>query len=539
MPSSPSKGAAVAPSGAVAEGKKISDYGADSGDAGVGDSAVIGSVGMDEIAIDVRKALGGSAAVDEQDSAEKKKKWRSFASAKTLNEEKEQIQVVASCCAATCIVILLILVVSGIVLSAYDGYKDEPTTKIVGHLILGISGAILLFSCCIACIAGCAGAVSLENSGASASSFAPEKSTYEFRKMNDIYENEIASHEKIIQKTSPRFPKPVERFLTQAQKRMHQNKKAQLKDADAFITSKAQEILSENASITARELISRLRPKIYVIKFDGDMHASAVEELREQISLLLSVATTHDECVLVLKSPGGAVSGYGLAASQLMRIKKAKIKLTVCIDEVAASGGYMMACTGDEIIAAPFAYVGSIGVVAYVPNVSKTLEKVGVNCVQATAGKFKRTVDIVGPVTEEGVKKLNEELELIHRGFIALVKSNRPSIKDIDAVTTGEAWLALDGIKLGLVDRLLTSDEYIGSKHSLDIFHIRKLQRKGVLAAWLLGDGASMLSPSSMLLVLKRKLAAIDIASSLQALFNFRWRWSPAAAARDQKLHNI
>jgi serine protease SohB len=202
------------------------------------------------------------------------------------------------------------------------------------------------------------------------------------------------------------------------------------------------------------------RPNVFVLEFNGDLFATAVRNLREEITAIAAVAGKEDEVVVRLESAGGAVPHYGLAAAQLMRLRERSISVTVCIDRVAASGGYMMACVADRIVAAPFAIIGSIGVVAQVPNFHRLLEKHDVDFQEMTAGEFKRTVSVFGEITERGRKKFQEELEDTHLLFKEFVRAHRPKL-DLDQVATGEHWLARRGIELGLVDQLRTSDEYL------------------------------------------------------------------------------
>src|SRR5712671_3297696 len=201
------------------------------------------------------------------------------------------------------------------------------------------------------------------------------------------------------------------------------------------------------------------KPSVFVLEFKGDLFATAVRNLREEVTAITAVAGKGDEVVIRLES-AGEVPHYGLAAAQLMRLREKAIKLTVCIDRIAASGGYMMACVADRIVAAPFAIIGSIGVVAQVPNLHRLLEKHDVDFLEMTAGEFKRTVSIFGEITERGRKKFQEELEDTHALFKEFVKVHRPKL-DVERVATGEHWLARRGLELGLVDELRTSDEYL------------------------------------------------------------------------------
>lgn len=201
-------------------------------------------------------------------------------------------------------------------------------------------------------------------------------------------------------------------------------------------------------------------PKRFVLNFNGDIGATQVNQLRDEITVILSAATTNDEVVVRLESPGGAVSGYGLAASQLQRLRDKNIPLTVCIDKVAASGGYLMACVANTIIAAPFAIIGSIGVVAQLPNFHRFLKKHNIDIELLTAGEYKRTLTILGENTNKDRKKFQEDLEAIQASFRDHVLTHRTEI-NIDEVATGEHWLAKDAMQLGLIDQLKTSDDYL------------------------------------------------------------------------------
>lgn len=204
---------------------------------------------------------------------------------------------------------------------------------------------------------------------------------------------------------------------------------------------------------------------LFVIGFYGDVKASSLSILTRKIDAVLDVATPQDEVILKLYSPGGLVNSYGLAASQLARIRDRGIRLTVCVDEVAASGGYLMACVASRIIAAPFAYIGSIGVVASIPNFHRLLEKYDVDYEQVTAGKYKRTVTMFGKNTDEDRQKLRQDLELIHMRFKQVVTRYRPQLQlKIDDIATGEHWLAEDAKERGLVDEIASSNSYIAKR---------------------------------------------------------------------------
>lgn len=217
--------------------------------------------------------------------------------------------------------------------------------------------------------------------------------------------------------------------------------------------------------------------KIYVLDFKGDVQASAVDTIREEITLILATAKAgHDRVVVRLESPGGMVHGYGLAAAQLVRLRDAGFNVTICVDKVAASGGYMMACIANEIISAPFAVVGSIGVVAQVPNFNRLLKQHNVDFELYTAGEYKRTVTMFGENTPEGKAKFEEELQQTHSLFKHFVEKYRPQL-DVAKVATGEHWYGEDARELNLVDKLQTSDEYLLSllpKHDVYMINTRK-----------------------------------------------------------------
>jgi serine protease SohB len=213
--------------------------------------------------------------------------------------------------------------------------------------------------------------------------------------------------------------------------------------------------------------------RIYVLDFHGDIAASAAACLREEVSALLPIAAPDkDEVVVRLESSGGLVHAYGLAASELARVRAKGVRLVVCVDKVAASGGYMMACVADEIVAAPFAMIGSIGVVASVPNLNRLLERHGIDYEEMTAGEFKRTISFLGKISPEGRQKFKEQIEDTHVLFKEFVAEHRPGL-DIARVSTGEYWFAKRALELKLVDRLSTSDDYLLSQvETADIYQV-------------------------------------------------------------------
>ena len=253
-----------------------------------------------------------------------------------------------------------------------------------------------------------------------------------------------------------------------AKQREKQEKKERKKEAKA----------KARAAKHGEDAADEDKPRLFVLNFDGDLRASAVRNLREEISVLLGQLRDGDEVLLRLESPGGLVHGYGLAASQLDRIRGAGGRLIVSVDKVAASGGYMMACVGERIIAAPFAVIGSIGVLAQLPNFHRLLKKHDIDFEMFTAGEYKRTVTIFGENTDKGREKFREEIEDTHALFKNFVGERRPSV-DIEQVATGEVWFGQRALDVNLVDELLTSDDYIqGRLESHGVYELRYVHRR-------------------------------------------------------------
>jgi serine protease SohB len=251
------------------------------------------------------------------------------------------------------------------------------------------------------------------------------------------------------------------------------------------------------AKIKKNEPNQLRKKRVFVLDFDGDIKASAADEMREAITAVLTLAESTDEVVVKLESGGGMVHSYGLAASQLDRIKKKGIPLTICVDKVAASGGYMMACVADKILAAPFAIIGSIGVIAQLPNFHKVLRKFDVDYEMFTAGEYKRTITMFGENTEKGRQKFTQELEDTHQLFKDFIGSHRAQV-DLNDVATGEIWFGTRALDKKLIDGIATSDEYLTAFHpdadilSVDFEHKKTLQER-------LGMGVAMAMESAFL----------------------------------------
>ncbi|PPI86783.1 protease SohB [Candidatus Pantoea edessiphila] len=219
-------------------------------------------------------------------------------------------------------------------------------------------------------------------------------------------------------------------------------------------------ILKLEKIATKKGEIIKSKPAMYVIDFKGSIDAKEVDSLRREVSAILSVNHVNDEILIRLESSGGVVNGYGLAASQLQRIRDCGLRVTVAVDKVAASGGYMMACVAHHIIAAPFSVLGSVGVVAQIPNFNRLLKHNNVDVELYTAGKYKRTLTLFGENTNEGRRKFQDEINKTHILFKDFVHKMRPTV-NIDSISTGEHWYGNHAIELGLVDEIGTSDDFI------------------------------------------------------------------------------
>ncbi|WP_047678178.1 MULTISPECIES: protease SohB [Xenorhabdus] len=224
-----------------------------------------------------------------------------------------------------------------------------------------------------------------------------------------------------------------------------------------------------------------LKPSLYIVDFKGSMDAHEVDSLREEISAILAVADSKDEVLLRLESPGGMVHGYGLAASQLARLKQKGIRLTISVDKVAASGGYMMACVADRIIAAPFAIIGSIGVVAQLPNIHRLLKKNDIDIELHTAGEYKRTLTLLGENTEQGRQKFQEDLNETHKLFKSFIQQHRPAL-DVEKVATGEYWYGTQAKEHSLIDEIGVSDDFlIAQIEHYEVIGVNYSRRKRVV----------------------------------------------------------
>jgi serine protease SohB len=243
----------------------------------------------------------------------------------------------------------------------------------------------------------------------------------------------------------------------------------------------------------ARAKSDSAKPRVFVLDFKGDLRASAGASLREEVSAVLRIAKPGERVLLRLENSGGTVHEHGFAASQLVRLKQHGLQLIVAVDKVAASGGYLMACVAHRLIAAPFAIVGSIGVLAQLPNFHRLLEEKGIDYEQVTAGRYKRTLTLFGKNTEEGRAKLQQEVEDIHELFKNQIREHRPQV-DIEQVATGEHWYGIRALELKLVDELKTSDDVLlEAAREHDIYHVAYKRRR----SWqerVLGGAESLLT---------------------------------------------
>ncbi|KAG8470131.1 hypothetical protein KFE25_008552 [Diacronema lutheri] len=335
---------------------------------------------------------------------------------------------------------------------------------------------------------------------------------YTFRLLNPTsrFGGAAASLDTLCARTSAKFPAEVDALLKAAREREDAERQAALEQRSAALLERVRGALSPPAPPPAGEaavastaegvapvptscsdLLGQLAPRLFVLEYkdpsplarsaaqggagarDGRTRA---ELFGEEVSLLLSLASPHDEVLISLTSPGGRVSEFGLAASHLLRLKQARIRTTVAVDTIAASGGYMLAVCADRIVAAPFAFIGSIGVVAELPNVHRLLTRADVDYLLFTAGKFKRTVTVFSQNTDEGKAKFQEDLERIHEAFKRHIAQNRQPGLDLDEVATGEAWLATEARRHGLVDELCTSHDVVldMAARGFDVVEIRR-----------------------------------------------------------------
>lgn len=356
-----------------------------------------------------------------------------------LDADSQMQSMLAACGCCCCMAILV--TVAGSFLLAYDKYRDTSTVEKVGAGVLALGVLMLLLAvcaCCGACLFACSKGAKLDGRGGS--------KDWSIKRLNDSHSSEMNTFDDL------RFPVGTDSQAMRKKRTEEKEAGAQLKKAKKSVTEAAIAADIERG-LSSRAVQNARRPVVFKVVFHGDIYVSSIDVLRDQISLCLELGCKRDTVCVLVTSGGGAVTMYGLAAAQLARVRKKGLRLVVSVDSIAASGGYLMATMADTIVASPFALVGSIGVIAMVPNVQKLLEKHDINTYVFTAGKYKRTVDVIGDVTEEGKAKLMEELEEIHRVFkvscvlfclclLCLLFASSLAILSIDACMHAHAVLA-------------------------------------------------------------------------------------------------
>jgi len=249
----------------------------------------------------------------------------------------------------------------------------------------------------------------------------------------------------------------------------------------AVMTKKQLKQLKKDEKKHSKQESNDEKDKVYVLNFNGDIKAAQSEQMKDEISALLNLGGGIAEIVVKVESGGGMVHQYGFAASQLERIKQSGIPLTVCVDKVAASGGYMMAVVADKIIAAPFAILGSIGVIAQLPNFNRLLKKNDIDFEVHTAGEYKRTLTLFGENTDKARDKFRDDLADVHTLFKDFV-SERRSVVDVTKVANGDVWYGQKALEVNLVDEIQTSDEYLQKRcESADVYLLSSEKKKNVM----------------------------------------------------------
>jgi len=305
-----------------------------------------------------------------------------------------------------------------------------------------------------------------------------EEQMFEFKLFNKRFDDDVKELDLLLDKSETSIasfsdlPKSTRKLLNEKKKKDTAANEKTKEKVIKKLTQKVQKQLKEG--FTAKEILENLtNPRVYVFDFEGDIMATQVKTLRDFVSFVINIATFRDEVVIRLSSPGGTVPHYGLGSAQLVRLRTAGIPTTVCVDTMAASGGYMMACVAQKIVASPFAFIGSIGVMTGVPNFHRLLKKQDIDYHSFTAGRYKQTVTMLSEVKEEHKNKLQQDILEIHKCFKEHVKTYRQDKVNIDAIATGEYWVASVALKKGLVDCIKTSDEYLSEKcYDCDVIEI-------------------------------------------------------------------
>ena len=255
---------------------------------------------------------------------------------------------------------------------------------------------------------------------------------------------------------------------------------------------------------------SRFRrgPVVPVVRLSGVIAAGSLLSARglsiETVAPLLARAfkTRGAKAVaLSINSPGGSPVQSTLIA-QRIRLLAAENKLPVIafVEDVAASGGYWLACAGDEIVADPASIVGSIGVISSGFGFHELIARYGVERRVHTSGESKSMLDPFRPEKAEDVERLSRLQSDIHDGFKGWVRERRGGrLKGDDALLfSGEFWTGKRGLELGLVDSLgelrATLQQRYGAKVHLPVI----AARRRFLARFGLGSGVDMIGPSTL-----------------------------------------
>ena len=305
-----------------------------------------------------------------------------------------------------------------------------------------------------------------------------DRGKLEVTKLNEKYDNMRQQMSLLLdgKKSVKQAEKDKKKVLQKEEKERKKAKKSPPKPV-------AEKTDSENTAASANDLApasTDRKPTSFLIDFNGDVQAKQVARLREEISAVLTIANQDDEVIVRVESGGGVIHGYGLAASQLDRVRSKGIKLTIAVDKVAASGGYMMACVADHIVAAPFAILGSIGVVAQMPNIHRLLKKNDIDVELHTAGEYKRTLTMIGENTDEGRDKFVKDLQEAHELFKTFIAEHRPQV-DLEQVATGEIWFGNQALGQNLVDEIMTSDEYLlNQMENRDVYEVKFTPKKSL-----------------------------------------------------------
>ena len=199
-----------------------------------------------------------------------------------------------------------------------------------------------------------------------------------------------------------------------------------------------------------------------------------------------------------INSPGGSPVQSHLIYSYIRQLAdKKKVNVLIFAEDVAASGGYLISCAGDEIYANSSSIIGSIGVISASFGFKELIKKIGIDRRVYTAGKNKSTLDPFVDEKEEDVKRLKDiQLEL-HSDFIKVVETSRgKKLNDPEKnnIFTGEFWTGKSALKLGLIDGIGNADQILKEKFGEDVAIKKFEKQKGWLSRKLSASVESQLS---------------------------------------------